>query len=151
MQSGKLDRAPQKATLFILVNAMTRQTVYRLLSPMTLMLVVMLIVPFASFAAGTATRSWVDDRTAVSVTAQRRPWLFGRNDVQSGVKIYYFAELGAFEINQSGKRRQYLCLQEWSTVTAPMLSKSRVLEEFSTLVVWADDHPLIGDNFPCAF
>jgi hypothetical protein len=107
-----------------------------------LTLVALFIIPLRISAADSGVRSWVDDSTAVSVTAQRRPWLFGRDDVQVGVKIFYVAELGAFEINQVGKRHQYLCLQYRSTATAPILNKSRVLEDFSTLVVWADDQPL---------
>ncbi|HEX2586150.1 MAG TPA: hypothetical protein VHL14_13555, partial [Steroidobacteraceae bacterium] len=61
-------------------------------------------------------RSWVDEKTAVTVTAQQRAMVFYRDDFQSGVNIYDFADLGAFEINQSGKRSQYLCLLLWSTV-----------------------------------
>ena len=96
----------------------------------------------SAFAADLDVRSWIDEKTAASVTAQQRPLPFTRNDVQAGVMILYYAELGAFEINQSGKRRQYLCLQESSTATRPILHKSRIVEEFSTLNVWADDQLL---------
>jgi len=85
-------------------------------------------------------RSWVDEQTAVSVTAQKSAWTFFRRDVQATGKLYNFADLGAFEVNQTGKRRQYLCLLEW--VTAPILRKTRVVEDFSTLTIWADDQPL---------
>jgi len=88
-------------------------------------------------------RSWVDEQTAVAVTAQRSAWTFIRRNAVPGAKVHYFADLGAFEVNQSGKRHQYLCLLEW--ITDPALRKSGVVEDFSTLVVWADDQQL---SFP---
>ncbi|HEX2585895.1 MAG TPA: hypothetical protein VHL14_12235 [Steroidobacteraceae bacterium] len=87
-------------------------------------------------------RSWVDEKTAVTVTAQQRAMVFYRDDFQSGVNIYDFADLGAFEINQSGKRSQYLCLLLWSTVARSDEYQSKVEEDFSNLVVWADDQPV---------
>ena len=90
-------------------------------------------------AADTSVRSWIDDKTAASITAQLRSLPFARSDIQAGVTILYYAELGAFEVNQSGKRRHYLCLQESSTATRPILKKSRIVEDFSTLNAWADD------------
>lgn len=68
--------------------------------------------------------------------------VFYRDDFQSGVNIYDFADLGAFEVNQSGARHQYLCLLLWSTVARTSQRQSEVEEDFSTLVVWADDQPL---------
>ena len=92
-------------------------------------------------------RSWVDEKTAVTVTAQQRPMVFYRDDIQSGVNIYDFADLGAFEVNQSGRRTQYLCLVLWSTVTRSDEHQSKVEDEFSTLVVWADDQPMTFKRF----
>ena len=95
--------------------------------------------------AADSVRSWVDEQTAVSVTAQRNALTFFRRDVQASGKLVNFADLGALEINQVGKRHQYLCLLEW--ITAPIVRKSRVVEDFSTLVVWADDQPLTFQRY----
>jgi len=96
----------------------------------------------ACSTTGSGVRSWVDEKTAVTVTAQQRPMVFYRDDFQSGVNIYDFADLGAFEVNQAGKRKQYLCLLLWSTVARSDEFQSKVEEDFSNLVGWADDQPV---------
>jgi hypothetical protein len=121
---------------------MKHYTNYRTASPATALLITVLALVLAGCATGSGVRSWVDERTAVAVTAQKRAWVFYRDDFQAGVNIHDFADLGALEINQSGKRRQYLCLQVWSTITRPTASQSGIDEDFSTLEVWADDQPL---------
>jgi len=92
--------------------------------------------------AGSPVRSYVDERTAVSVTAQKHAMVFYHEDFQAGVNIYDFADLGAFEVNQSGKRHQYLCLILWSTLARTPEHQSRIEDAFVNLVVWADDQPI---------
>ena len=91
---------------------------------------------------GSAVRSWVDDNTAVSVTAQKRAAVFYHENFQAGVNLYDFADLGAFEINQSGKRSQYLCLILWSTLPRTAEQQTHLEEVFANMVIWADDQPL---------
>ncbi|HVY22523.1 MAG TPA: hypothetical protein VG962_04150 [Steroidobacteraceae bacterium] len=92
-------------------------------------------------------RTWVDDNTAVAVTAQNRAMVFYRDDFQAGVNIYDFADLGAFEVNQSGVRHQYLCLLLWSTVARTPQQQAQVENAFTSMVVWADDQPLTFKRF----
>jgi len=101
----------------------------------------------ACSTTGSGVRSWVDDKTAVTVTAQQRPMVFYRDDFQSGVNIYDFADLGAFEVNEAGKRQRYLCLLLWSTVARTSEYQSKIEADFSTLVIWADDQPLSFKRF----
>ncbi len=117
-------------------------TIYRFTSLITVLLFVATTMLLGACTTSSGVRSWVDERTAVAVTAQQKPWTFYRKDIQIDVSIYDFIDLGAFEINQTGTRHQYLCLMEWSTVTRPILEQSRIFEDFSTLVIWADDQPL---------
>ena len=121
---------------------MKSHTIYRSVSPAIALLISAFAVLLAGCATGSGVRSWVDERTAVTVNAQKRAWVFYRDDFQAGVNIYDFADLGAFEINQAGKRSQYLCLLLWSTVARTPEHQSKVENDFSTLVVWADDQPL---------
>jgi hypothetical protein len=93
-------------------------------------------------STGSTVRSYVDERTAVSVTAQKHAMVFYHEDFQAGVNIYDFADLGAFEVNQSGKRHQYLCLVLWSTLARTPEHQSAVEDAFANLVVWADDQPI---------
>jgi len=92
-------------------------------------------------------RNWVDENTAVSVTAQQRVMTFYRDDIQSGVNINEFADLGAFEVNQSGKRHQYLYLQLWSTAGRSAEIQAKLEDDFSTLVIWADDQAVTLQRF----
>ncbi|MES1195448.1 MAG: hypothetical protein ABUL58_00690 [Steroidobacter sp.] len=122
---------------------MIHQKIFRPVLPASFLIVVMgVLAMLGACSTGPAVRSWVDERTAVSVTAQKRSWVFYRDDFQAGVNIYDFADLGAVEINQAGKRHQYLCLLVWSTITRPILTQAKVEENFSALTVWADDQPL---------
>ncbi len=91
---------------------------------------------------GQAVRSWVDEQTAVSVTAQKRVMVFYHENHQAGVNIYDFADLGAFEVNQTGSRHQYLYLMLWSTLSRTAEQQSHIEDAFADLVVWADDQPL---------
>lgn len=54
--------------------------------------------------AGVA-RSWIDSQTAVAVTAQTRPIVLSREDFPAGVNVRDYAELGAFEVNRSGRSK----------------------------------------------
>jgi len=121
------------------INMTRQKTSQPLMLIMALLLAAMTIVPFKR-ANSESVRTWLDERTAVSVTAQRLAWTFVRRDALAGKRVYDFADLGAFEVNQTGTRHQYLCLLEW--ITDPSLRKSGVVEDFSTLIVWADDKQL---------
>lgn len=106
------------------------------------LLIAMALAPFACASAENV-RSWLDEQTTVFVTAQRQAWTFVRRDPRAGNRVYNFADLGALEVNQAGSRHQYLCLLEW--ITDPSLRKSKFVEDFSTLIIWADGNQL---NFP---
>jgi hypothetical protein len=124
-------------------SAMTypaRQRLYAMtVSLPTSILCVMLT---ACSITGSAVRTWVDEGTAVAVTAQKHATVFYRDDVQVGVEINDFVDLGAFEINQSGTRHQYLSLLAWSTLARTPEQQSRIEDRFANLVIWADDQPM---------
>ncbi|HEX2584281.1 MAG TPA: hypothetical protein VHL14_04050 [Steroidobacteraceae bacterium] len=103
-----------------------------------LLLATALMTP--AHAAEDDVRSWIDEQTTVSVTAQKSALTFFRRDMQASGKLVNFIDLGALEVNQAGKRRLYLCLLEW--ITDPVRRKKRVVDDFSTLTVWADDKEL---------
>lgn len=91
---------------------------------------------------GSSVRSWIDEQTAVTVTAQKKAMVFYREDFQAGVNIYDYANLGAFDINRAGAHRRYLCLALWSTLARTEEQQAKLETAFANLVIWADDQPL---------
>lgn len=87
-------------------------------------------------------RSWLDPKTAVSVTAQDEPIVFAREDFQAGINVRDYAEVGAVEINKSGDRRLYLAVAVWGTIDRSAVDLARTAAYFAQLTVWCDDRPI---------
>jgi len=117
-------------------------SIRRLKTKSTIILLLCSAVVAGCAMTGSSVRSWVDEQTAVAITAQKRAMVFYHENFQAGVNLYDFADLGAFEINQSGKRHQYLCLNLWSTLSRTTEQQSQIGTAFNTMVIWADDQPL---------
>lgn len=103
----------------------------------------LLTVLAGCFGGNGATRSWIDSRTAVTVTAQARPIVLSREDFPAGVNVRDYAELGAFEINRSGARKRYLALVLWSTVDRKPAEQAQIEAAFDSMTLWADDRPIL--------
>lgn len=106
--------------------------------------VVMIVALIAGGCAstGSSVRSWIDEQTAVTVTAQKKAMVFYREDFQAGVNIYDYANLGAFDVNRAGTHRRYLCLALWSTLARTPEQQVKLETAFANLAVWADDQLL---------
>ncbi|HEX2586112.1 MAG TPA: hypothetical protein VHL14_13355 [Steroidobacteraceae bacterium] len=107
-----------------------------------MLLASLLLMTGGCVSTSTDVRSWIDDQTAVSATAQIRPLSFSRNDIQNGVSIVNYADVGAFEVNEAGRRSYYLSVLDWSIVTKVMTANSRTVDDFSTLTIHADDQSI---------
>ena len=107
-----------------------------------LMMVAVLTALSGCVTTGTDVRSWVDEQTAVSIIAQKRAMVFYHADKKTGVNVYDFADLGAFEVNQTGTRHQYLYLMLWSTLSRTPEQQAHIEDMFSEMTIWADDQPL---------
>jgi hypothetical protein len=92
---------------------------------------------------GGTTRSWIDSKTAVAVTAQRQPIVLSREDFPAGVNVRDYAELGAFEVNRSGARKRYIALVLWSTVDRKPAEQAQLEAAFASMTLWADDRPIL--------
>lgn len=125
-----------------LMNCLT--TIKRMIQEIVpVLLTAALVSGLAGCATGNhAVRTWVDEQTAVAVTAQKRAMVFYRDDSKAGTHINDFADLGALEVDQSGVRHQYLCLLLWSTLARTPQQQQQVEDAFANLVIWADDQPL---------
>lgn len=102
-------------------------------------LLLTLALTTAACTATPSVRSWVDDRTAVAVTAQNKPLVFAREDFPAGVNVRDYAEVGAFEVNRSGQRQLYLSLIIWSTLNRSAEQQAQTDAAFAGMTIWADD------------
>lgn len=87
-------------------------------------------------------RSWLDTRTAAAITAQIEPIVLSREDFPAGVNVRDYVEIGAFEVNRSGARKQYLAFTLWSTIDRSVSQWSRTAVDYSSVTLWADDQPI---------
>lgn len=96
-------------------------------------------------ACGTASgvRSWLDERSAVTVTAQRKPFIFSREDFPAAVNLRDYAQLGAFEVNRSGERKLYLSLVLWSTMNRSAEQLAQTDAAFATMSIRANDQLIV--------
>jgi hypothetical protein len=92
--------------------------------------------------SGEAPRTWIDARTAVSITAQTAPLVLSREDFPAGVNVRDYVELGAFEVNRSGLRKRYLAFTLWSTIDRSTAQWIKIDADFASVTLWADDQPL---------
>lgn len=87
-------------------------------------------------------RTWVDEQTAVTVTAQKNAGVFVHANPLTVGNSYDFVGVGAFEVNQTGQRRQYLSLMEWGTLLLTSEQQLQIEDTFKTFTIWADGQPL---------
>ena len=105
-------------------------------------LVLLLLLAGCASAPADPPRSWLDERTAVSVTAQGTPIVFAREEHLRAINVRDYAEIGAVEINRMGDRRLYLALQSWSTIDRTAAERERMDRSLSRVTVYADDRPI---------
>lgn len=87
-------------------------------------------------------RTWLDERTAETVTAQGSPATFAREEQMRATNVRDYAEIGAIEINRMGTRRYYLLLISWSTIDRTAAEREAMDGALARLTVWADDRPI---------
>jgi len=87
-------------------------------------------------------RSWLDTRTAAAITAQIEPIVLSREDFPAGVNVRDYVEIGAFDVNRPGARKQYLSFTLWSTIDRSVSQWSSTAVDYSSVTLWADDQPI---------
>lgn len=89
-----------------------------------------------------APRTWLDERTAVTVTAQSDPAVLAREEHMRAINVRDYAQLGAVETNRMGTRQLYLVLVSWSTIDRSEAEQARSEAGFSRITLFADDRPI---------
>lgn len=89
-----------------------------------------------------APRTWLDERTAVTVTAQSDPAVLAREEHMRAINVRDYAQLGAVETNRMGARQLYLVLVSWSTIDRSAVEQERSEADFSRITLYADDRPI---------
>jgi hypothetical protein len=87
-------------------------------------------------------RTWLDDRTAVTVTAQEPCSVFAFEDHARATNVRDYVQAGAVEINRSGSRKYYVVLISWSTIDRSPAERAVLDDELSRSTLWADDRPI---------
>lgn len=93
------------------------------------------------------TRSWLDERTAVTVTAQEPVAVFARDEQMRAMNVRDYAEIGAVEVNRQGERHVYLVIVSWSTIDRTAEEHESIEDAFATTTLWADDRPITLKRF----
>jgi hypothetical protein len=89
-----------------------------------------------------APRTWLDERTAVTVTAQSDPAVLAREEHMRAINVRDYAQLGAVEANRMGTHQLYLVLVSWSTIDRSATEQERSAAGFSRITLYADDRPI---------
>lgn len=87
-------------------------------------------------------RTWLDERTAVTVTAQESPATFAREEQMRAMNVRDYADIGAIEINRMGTRSYYLLLISWSTIDRTATEREAIEGALARITLWADDRPI---------
>lgn len=110
----------------------------------TLVPVTVLTLLLQACAAGSARqpRTWLDERTAATVTAQEPRVVFAHENQARATNVRDYVQVGAVEVNRSGTRAYYLVLISWSTVDRSPAERATLDGELVRSTLWADDRPI---------
>jgi hypothetical protein len=88
------------------------------------------------------TRSWLDEQTAATVTAQDPCAVFAHEDQTRATNVRDYVQAGAVEVNRAGSRSYYLVLISWSTLDRSPAERATLDAELARGTLWADDRPI---------
>jgi hypothetical protein len=109
------------------------------------------IVPLAAFGLLSAAcavdsarqpRTWLDERTAATVTAQEPCAVFAYEDQARASNVRDYVQVGAVEVNRAGARAYYLVLISWSTIDRTTAERAELDAELVRSTLWTDDRPI---------
>ena len=110
--------------------------------------VLLRVLPLASLLAACALsssvspRTWLDERTAATVTAQEPTAVFAHEEQTRAANARDYVQIGAVEVNRAGSRRYYLVLYSWSTIDRATVERDAIDDELVRSTLWADDRPI---------
>lgn len=87
-------------------------------------------------------RTWLDERTAATVTAQEPGVVFAHEDQVRAMNVRDYVQAGAVEVNRTGSRDYYLVLISWSTIDRSASERAALDAELARSTLWADDRPI---------
>jgi len=90
--------------------------------------------------AGELTASKLDSVTGVTITYDRAPLVFYRDDSGKAAYARNLLHLGPIEVNRTGTFRYYLWLGIWNTVDEADYERTR--DGFESITIFADGEPL---------
>lgn len=93
-------------------------------------------------SSGYEARSWLDNESAVTITAQKAPVVLYGEDFAAGVNVHDYIEMGCFETNRAGARKLYLGMVLWSTVNRTPEQLAQSDAGFAQITLQADDRPI---------
>jgi hypothetical protein len=67
-------------------------------------------------SGGSAVRTYLDTKTAVTVRASAEPWVFAREAPELAANSRDYLDLRLLEVDRMGERRLYVTATAWSTV-----------------------------------
>ncbi len=80
---------------------------------------VVALLILAGCAATTAPREYQDEKTAATITAVAKPWIFTADTAQSAPNSRDFLNVHAIDVNRGGEHRQYFAVMQSFFVTSP--------------------------------
>ena len=89
-----------------------------------------------------APHTWLDERTAATVTAQEPGVVFAHEDQVRAINVRDYVQVGAAEVNRAGSRAYYLVLISWSTIDRSAAERAALDSELARSTLWADDRPI---------
>jgi hypothetical protein len=101
-----------------------------------------------TLASSRSARSWLDERTAATVTAQEPTAVFAHEEQMRASNARDYVQVGAVEVNQAGSRRYYLVLLSWSTIDRAAQERAAIDGELARSTLWADDRPIPLQRLP---
>jgi hypothetical protein len=96
----------------------------------------------------TPPRTWLDERTAATVTAQEPGAVFAYEEQMRATNARDYVQVGTVEVNRAGARRYYLVLLFWSTIDRAAGERDALDAELARSTLWADDRPIQLQRLP---
>jgi hypothetical protein len=96
----------------------------------------------------TLPRTWLDERTAATVTAQEPGAVFAHEEQMRATNARDYVQVAAVEVNQAGSRRYYLVVLCWSTIDRATDERVAIDSELARSTLWADDRPIQLQRLP---
>lgn len=107
-----------------------------------------LLLSACALESGQHARTWLDERTAATVTAQEPCPVFAHEDQARATSVRDYVQAGAVEVNRSGRRTYYLVLLSWSTLDHSPAERALLDAELARATLWADDRPIELKRIP---